>query len=98
MLGSWLRSRAGENIRASTKEVYAHKDVTGKNEAAAGGMAATKQKLTLYLSVSFSFAYITERSLAKLQRVCQILGSNKRTVPGRREIFGSRIASSLLPK
>lgn len=56
MLGSWLRSRAGENIRASTKEVYAYKEVTGKNEAAAGGMAATKQKLTLYLSVSFSFS------------------------------------------
>lgn len=86
MLGSWLRSRAGEDIRASTKEVYAYKEVTGKNEAAAGGMAATKQKLTLYLSVSFSFAYITERSLAKLQSMPDI-GEQQENSAGQKRDF-----------
>lgn len=55
MFVSWLRSRAGRGARASTKEVSAYKEVTGKNEAAAGGMAAAKQKLALYRSVSFLY-------------------------------------------
>lgn len=54
----WLRSRAGREIRASAREVPAYKELTKEIEAAAGGMAAAKQKLALHRSVSFHSLYI----------------------------------------